>query len=574
MPRSFSSLRSIARVCAAFFVASITAVVAPAANGVPPINPVSLTPIRLNTIGYQPEAPKRASIAAECDAFRVIRIEDGTVALTGHVGAPVTTARSDTGETVRIADFSVLMVPGHYALEVPGVGRSAPFTVGREVWNEPCAAVVRAFYYWRCGTAVSGTWQGHTFSHAACHLEDGWLDDVGGGHVRRPGTGGWHDAGDYNKYVVNAGVSVALMLQAFEQNRAAFEHLAVGLPESGRGLPDLLAEIRWELDWLFTMQLPDGRVYHKLSQHNFRFWGPAEADKDDRYFAPWSTTATADFAATMAAAARTFRAYDADYAARCLAAAKVSWACLAAHPQNMAPDLHEFHTGAYAPDDATHRLWAAVELWETTGEETYLREFERRAGEYRNYEENGPSWGDSRDLAFGTYLLSRRPAARDAALVARLSHELVATADKIVATAAGSAYARPMGGERGSWFWGCNGMIAAQTYLLEVANRVRPNPRYRATVLDAVAFLFGRNYHGRSYVTGLGANPPEHPHDRRGEPAWPGYLVGGAWPTGRDWVDDYKHYELNEIALNWNAALVFALSGLVSTPTPATNVGH
>lgn len=530
---------------------------------------VSGTLIRLNSIGYLPGSPKRATIGADGGEFRVVRIDDGSVAYSGRVGAAITTPESDTDETVRIADFSTLTVPGRYVLEVPGIGRSAPFVIGRDIWNEPCAAVVRAFYYWRCGTAVRGTWRGHTFAHDACHREDGWLDDVGGGHVRHPSTGGWHDAGDYNKYIVNASMSVAIMLQAFEMNRGALEHLQVGLPESGRGLPDLLAELRWELDWCFTMQLPDGRVYNKLSEHAFHYWGPPDADKSPRYFAPWSSAATADFAATMAAAARTYRPYDGAYADRCLAAAKLSWAYLAAHPENVQADLHAFHTGVYDPQDATHRLWAAVELWETTGDLACLREFERRAGEYPHFDQNGPSSGDARDLAFGTYLLSRQPSARNPVLVAQLARELITTADEIVTTAAASAYGRPMGGARASWFWGCNGMVAAQTYLLELANRIRPNPRYRETELDAIGFLFGRNYHGRSYVTGLGANPPEHPHDRRGEPAWPGCLVGGAWPTGRNWVDDFKRYELNEIAINWNAALVFALSEFVTTPAPA-----
>jgi len=91
-----------------------------------------------------------------------------------------------------------------------------------------------------------------------------------------------------------------------------------------------------------------------------------------------------------------------------------------------------------------------------------------------------------------------------------------------------------------------------------------PDPVYRATALDALGYLFGRNYHGRSYVTGLGANPPEHLHDRRGEPAWPGYLVGGPWPTARDWVDEMPDASRNEIAINWNASLIYALAAFVA----------
>ncbi|HVU23409.1 MAG TPA: glycoside hydrolase family 9 protein, partial [Opitutus sp.] len=158
----------------------------------------------------------------------------------------------------------------------------------------------------------------------------------------------------------------------------------------------------------------------------------------------------------------------------------------------------------------------------------------------------------------------------DPAVVARLTADLLATADTIVATDAADAYGRPLGGGARTWFWGCNSAVASQAYLLHVAHRIHPAARYRDTALDALGFLFGRNYNARSYVTGLGANPPEHPHDRRGEPAWPGYLVGGSWPTGRDWEDNWKNYRVNEIALNWNAALVFALAPFVH---PAAGTG-
>jgi endoglucanase len=520
--------------------------------------------IRLNTIGFQPDAPKRATIAGNGRAFTLLRESDGAVVFTGRTGAPVTTAKTDTDETVRIADFSAFTTPGRYRLDVPGVGRSAPFAIAEDVWNTPFSVVARAFYLWRCGTAVHATWQGRDYAHEACHLNDGWLDEVGEGHLKKDGIGGWHDAGDYNKYVVNAGVTVGLMLQAWEQFRGPLTSLGWQLPESGNGTPDLLNEIRWELEWLLKMQLPDGRVFHKLSALDFKYWGSPEADPSDRFFSPWSSTATADFTAMLAAAARVYRPYDAAFADRCLAAARRSWRFLAEHPENVEADLHAFHTGGYGAKDETHRLWASAELWETTSETVYRRDFERRAAaaEFRAV---GPTWPDVQDLALGTYLQSRHPESRNPVLVARLTENLVATAARIVATADGSAnaYARPLGTDRASWSWGANGTVAGQTYLLHLADRLRPDPSYRAAALDALGFLFGRNFNARSYVTGLGANPPEHPHDRRGEPAWPGYLVGGGWPTGRDWVDERANYRVNEIAINWNGALLYALAAFV-----------
>ncbi|MDD2764918.1 MAG: glycoside hydrolase family 9 protein [Opitutaceae bacterium] len=523
------------------------------------------TRVRVNTIGFPPGAEKRATVAADCRKFSVRDVKTGRVVFRGTVGPASVTPKSDTDETVHVADFSALTTPGRYRVEVAGVGRSADFTIGTDVWNVPFIAVMRAFYLWRCGTAVAGDWNGRHYAHAACHLDDGWLDPTGEGHVHRDGTGGWHDAGDYNKYVVNAAVTVGLLLRAWEQYHDSLAPIGLHLPESGNGTPDLLNEVRWELEWLFKMQRPDGRVYHKLSSTDFRYWGPPEDDKDPRYFSPWGTAATADMVAMMAVASRVYWPCDPAFADRCLAAARLSRACLAARPEEVRPDLRAFHTGAYDSADATHRLWADAEFWETTGDPVALQEFEQHAAGF-SFSWEGPSWRDVRDLALGTYLLSRHPKPRDPGLVGRLTASLLTQADAIAAVAKKNAYGRPLGDKPRTFFWGDNGAVAAQTYILQVANTLHREQRYREGTLSALAYLCGRNYYGRSYVTGLGFNPPEHPHDRRGEPAWPGYLVGGPWPDGRAWHDDWRDFRTNEVALNWNAALVYALAGFVHPP--------
>jgi len=154
---------------------------------------------------------------------------------------------------------------------------------------------------------------------------------------------------------------------------------------------------------------------------------------------------------------------------------------------------------------------------------------------------------------------------RDAQLVLDLTTNLQTIVDSIVKTGRTNAHGRPYGDDRKSFFWGCNGSVVGQTYLLNVADKLNPNPEYRETAQKALGFLFGRNYHGRSYVTGLGANPPAHTHDRRGEPMpqLPGYLVGGAWPTAKHWYDDWKDASRNEIAINWNGSLIYALAAFV-----------
>ena len=524
--------------------------------------------IRVNSIGFLPDAVKCATLLGEAHDFRVLDAATGAAVFAGKVSAPVRTAPTDTDEEVRVADFSALRTAGRYVLEVDGLGRSAPFAIGPQVWTEPYQVVTRGMYLWRCGVEVKGEWRGHTFHHGPCHLGDGLLDHVGGpAGATKPSTGGWHDAGDYNKYVVNAGVTVGLMFKAWEHFRDRIERVPLDLPESGKGLPDLLAELKFEFDWLLTMQADDGRVYDKVSAVDFKYWGSPDKDTSPRFISPWGSTATADFVAMMALGARHFREFDPAYADRCLAAARRSWAFLAAHPEYHAADLSAFHTGVYGAPDSVHRLWAAVELWETTGEPEPLAEFERRA-QTVEFTLTGPNWGDVRDLALGTYLTASRKEARNAGLVRHLTGNLLAQAGRIVENCRVNPHGRPFGATAADFFWGCNGAVAAQTYLLQLADRLSPapEPAYRQTAQQTLAHLFGRNFHGRSYVTGLGANPPEHLHDRRGDPAWPGYLVGGPHPDARLYFDEWRDPSRNEIAINWNASLIYALAAFVEPP--------
>lgn len=519
-----------------------------------------VNPIRLNTIGYLPDAQKQASIARSADSFTVIRAADHSVVYSGAVGPRA--LNSDTGEQLSVADFSSVRQPGQYILEINGVGTSPPFKIGQDVYDEPFRVAMMGMYLWRCGTAVSATYQGKVFAHDACHLDDGWLDFVGGGHNHKDGTKGWHDAGDYNKYVVNGCFSVGVMLQAWEHFSPRLKSVSLKLPESGNGTPDFLNEIRWELDWLLTMQMEDGRVYHKLSTQRFGGFIKPEKEMATRYFVPWSSAATADFAAVMAMAARDYKPFDPAFAKRCLEAAKKSEAFLQAHPEDHPSDQKGFSTGGYPARDPSARLWADVELWETTGEPKYLSDFQTRAARLGHKVDRTAGWGNLTNLAMYTYLLSAR-SGRDPALVAAARADLISVADQIVKTADNHGYGRPLGS---AYYWGCNGDVAQQVQTLEVANHLSTRPEYRQTTLSALNYLFGRNCFGRSFVTGLGYEPPLHPHDRRSGAdgfAWPGYLVGGGWPHAVDWRDQQENYRVNEIAINWNATLIYALADVI-----------
>jgi endoglucanase len=309
------------------------------------------------------------------------------------------------------------------------------------------------------------------------------------------------------------------------------------------------------------MQAPDGSVYHKVSTKNFGGFILPENEKTERFFVPWSSAATADFVAMMAQAARIFRGYEPIFADRCLTAARKSYEFLKAHPANHPADQRGFRTGGYETRDPDDRLWAAAELWETTGEADILRDLEERIRSVKGRVDQDFDWGEVKNLGLLTYLGSHRPG-RDPALVAQVRQSLIDTANAIVKTRDRHGYARPLGT---SYYWGCNGSVARQTLLLHAANRIAPRPDYRATARDALNFLFGRNPFGRSFVTGLGHRPPLHPHDRRSgadkvDAPWPGYLIGGPHPKASNWKDSQDEYQTNEIAINWNGALIYALA--------------
>lgn len=546
--------------------------------------------IRFNTVGYLPHAEKKASIAAPCANFAVIRIRDNAKVFWGRVTGPV--LNPDTQEQLYTADFSALTQPGDYQLEIPGVGQSATFRIAPDVYRETFYTVTRSLYLWRCGTAVKATYHGQTFSHGPCHTNDAWLDAVGGGHTNLDATQGWHDAGDYNKYVVNAGVTLGVLFRAWEDFEPQIRPIRLDLPESGGPLPDFLAELKWEMDWVLKMQAPDGSVYHKISTRRFGPFILPDIETEDRFFAPWGSEATADFVAMAAQAARIYRPFDPAYADRCLEAAAKSYRFLKSHPDYHRADLAGFRTGSYQPGDAelrqhgvpNNRLWAAAELWETTGAPDVLQDLENRIKAVQGRVDSDFDWQDTKNLGLLTYLMSAR-LGRDQALVKLVRKNLLAVAAEIRHNRNLHGYARPLGS---TYYWGCNGGVARQTVLLIATDRVagqaapRPDARgaenlmqsprpasrrteYRAVCLDALNHLLGRNVYGRSFVTGIGCQPPLHPHDRRSggdnvDVPWPGYLVGGPHPRATDWKDLQSDARTNEIAINWNAALIYALA--------------
>lgn len=518
--------------------------------------------IRLNSLGYLPQQEKEATITADVTTFVVKDAETNETLFSGKTSGPF--YQEDTGQEVVMADFSALQRPGSYYLELSNGSRSVIFPVGETIYRDPFRTTMRGFYLWRCGMAVAGDHGGDHFCTEACHMEDGYLDYLGEKGGQRDGSGGWHDAGDHGKYIVNAGITMGILSMAWEQFQPQIEKINLQLPETAPGLPSYLQELKWEMGWVLKMQYADGsgRVSHKLTRTNFSGFIMPQDDKEKRYFTEWSSAATASFTAMTAQAARLFAPYDPAYADRLLTAARLSYDYLQQHPEEKPFIQGDFQTGGYQTTDPDDRLWAAAELWQTTGEEAYLLDFEQRAAAISFRVDEDWDWGNVTNLGMFTYLLSEREG-KNRVVEERIRENALRAADNMVTRARNDAYGRALV----RYYWGCNGTVARQTLNLYVAEKLQPRDDYRETALTQIAHLFGRNTYNRSYVTGLGINPPMHPHDRRSgadkvEAPWPGYLVGGGH-SATDWVDLEESYSHNEIAINWQASLVFALAWMI-----------
>lgn len=517
---------------------------------------------RFNSLGYQPSSPKQATILVDSvTEFRLRRASDDRIVYKGELGAVRT--QEDVKQSARIADFTEYQGTGAHYLEIEGVGRSREFNIAPDAYNEAYASVMRAFYLWRCGCEVEYTHNGIRYHQDACHHNDGYEDYIGnkGGH--HDGTGGWHDAGDYGKYVVNAGITTNLLFWAWEAFQPELEGVTIGLPETAPAYPEYLKEMKWEIDWVLKMAYPDGsgRVSHKLTATNFAGFIMASEDGQKRYYTPWSSAATADYVAMLAQAARAFAPYDKEYADKCLAAARHSYDFLRTSPEERFVQ-GDFKTGGYQTRDADDRLWAAAEMWETTGEALYLADFEQMAEQMEFKIDADWDWGDVSNSGMFRYALSKREG-KNPTIESTIRKNIIDSANSIVQTSQNDIYGRPLA----RYYWGCNGTVARQALNLYVASQLQDDSQYKATALNAVSHIFGRNYYDRSYVTGVGHNPPMHPHDRRSgadgiEAPWPGYIVGGGH-SATDWVDEQESYSHNEVAINWQAGAVFALAWFV-----------
>lgn len=544
----------------------------------------AMSPIRLNQVGYLPAASKLAVVPdGHGETFVVERADSGKVVLRGTLGPAKTWAPAQ--QTVRIADFSALREPGRYRLRVDGLPPSDSFAIAADAYDPVTRAALKAYYFNRASTALPGEYagrharaEGHPDTHVLIHASAASPGRPAGSAISAPK--GWYDAGDYNKYVVNSGITVYTLLAAYEQFPAYFAEHKEGIPDSGGGVPDILREVDWNLQWLLAMQDPgDGGVYHKLTNLEFGGMQMPDQARAPRYVVQKSTAATLDFAAVMAQASRIYAPFDDRFGGvsrRMLQASRRAWAWAQAHPDVVYRQPADVHTGGYNDDKFDDEFaWAATELYLATGEDAFYD-----AAMARNVPASVPNWGSVGGLAWMS-LAQHRARLTAHADQARIAREIDGVATHLLHAWQGSAWKVAMA--PGDFHWGSNSTALNQAMLLLQAYQLERKPEYLQAAQSQLDYVLGRNPLGMSFVTGIGARSPLHIHHRISIADGvalpvPGLLVGGPQPGQQDareckhayasslpalsYLDQECSYASNEVAINWNAPLVYVSAAL------------
>jgi len=479
-----------------------------------------------------------------------------------------------THRVVRRLDFSRLHQPGRYYLRA-GTVRSAAFVVAKDPYRHALRLLLRSYYLQRCGRALADRESG--LAHGACHTQDAIVAHPDHWHKQGEhisATGGWHDAGDYGKYIASTSVTVARLLTAYEQNDALASDGWLNIPESGNGVPDVLDEARVGLEWMLTMQREDGAVYRKLSGRQWPPHGAPAKDQQSRLIYGPASSDTAKFAAVMALAARLVKPWHEADAKRYQKASLAAWDAL----DGIRRQQVEWHEGDDSGSgkylyseidnedslltDVDDRFWAAAELYRLTGDRKYhdyLRQHEREI-RYTLF-----GWKNPAALGVVHYLQAKR---QDRRLSDILQTLLFAQADQLLQSSAANVYR--LADTR--FIWGSNKRCAEHGITLMQAYRLSGKKNYLQAAQAQADYLLGINPFAQSFVSGLGSRSVQHVHHSWREDI-PGLLVGGPNTGAQDgiapkgkgilsYVDDARSYATNEYAIDYNAALIGLLAEL------------
>jgi endoglucanase len=536
--------------------------------------------IYLNQIGFLPDSSKVATVSTRAGSFLVRSLKDNFVALRSTLSAQ----RLDnaSGDSVQSADFSTLKVPGEYRVELDSGVSGDSFLIRKDVYDNALLLTMRSFYGQRCGCDVN---LGGKYAHPKCHM-DAAFHASSGKTGRCDIHGGWHDAGDYGRYMINSGITTGTLLWAWESYGASLHDFALRIPESGGKVPDFLAEIQWNLQWMLSLQDNDGGVWQKQSRDDFCSFIMPQDELGPNYVigtgsVPYkSTCATADLAAVMAIAARCYSSYAPAFSQQCLKAARAAWSWCQNNPNVFFKNPAGIHTAEFGDNDCRDELlWATADLWRTTGDAVFHQAFMGMLPQpLATIKIEVSSATQVASLGYWSYALAGRN--RSDAAVAAIQQATLKTARELVHQSSENGYGNSLALE--DYAGGSNAVVANHSLLLLIANQFEPDSSHLDCALNNLHYLLGRNCLGISWgsrswvhtpssirIIGLVSPTISLRHGRvyyqMGRMPIPQTPITKALPRQapmRMYVDDERAYSSNEPIISCNAPLVFVLAAL------------
>ena len=540
--------------------------------------------VHVDQVGYLTNHKKIAMVSEIPEDITDFRITDeltGNVVFTGKLSSSKFDEMSQ--ENIRTADFTDFNLPGTYRIWVAGIG-SYRFKIGDNVYSIATVQNLRSFTLSRCNNPFEDSITGLKIEKG--HPQDKtailyFSDDLNKKGEIFDMSGGWYDAGDYGKYTTTAAIASAELLLAYESNPDHFSTGQLFFPNGVKtdySMPDLLTEVKYELDWVQKMQRSDGSTFHKVAGTKWPSHAISpDTDTQDRYIFNTCSAATAMYGATLAIGARVYSSFDKAYSEKLLANAKRAWTYLEKNPESIYR-TDEGHDGGSGPYDDTNdvqeRVWLAAELFKTTGDQVY--ENYLKSQKIMTDKPGFFTWSDTLALAQYTYATTDKadPKFKEKVKTAFLNY-----ADDIVEKIANDGYNCAL--SKNEYTWASTKNTVTMGDVLLMANQISPNEAYIEGALDQIHYMFGRNSLDKSFMTGLGSNPPAHPHNRihestgayvpglvvggpnfvsGGDPDQTKYLESGKIAPAKAYLDVLSSWSTNEYAIDYTAAASYALA--------------
>ena len=473
---------------------------------------------------------------------------------------------ASSGDRAWHFDFSSVSETGtYYVLDEEKNLRSHEFAISYNVYNGVLRQAMRTFFYQRSGFAKEARYAGEAWADGASHVGDlqnlncRSFFDKENPDTEKDVSGGWYDAGDYNKYSNWTANYIVGMMKAYLENPDAWAD-DYNIPESGNGIPDLLDEAMWGIDHLLRMQQADGSVLSVIGESH---GSPPSAVDGPSYYGPVNTSATLNTSAAFAISSKVYRSLEMeDYADTLLARSLKAWMWAEKNPavlfNNNDPGYNSvgLAAGGQEVDDYNRgmiKLEAACYLFEVTGDTIYRDYFDTH---YQDCHLMQWNWAypfesiNQEVLLYYTQLESGSASVRDN-IRNVYRNAVVNGSDNLLAYTGGKdpymAYIK-------DYTWGSNSVKSAQGNMYHniISYGLENNTDAIDAALAILNYLHGVNplnfvYLSNMYEYGGDRGVNEFYHswfsngsplwDRVGESTWgpaPGFLTGGPNP-GYDW---------------------------------------